>query len=388
MVSRIKRIIGSAALGWLALAFVGSNTGAASSEPAVAHAAPDPNTRVLDLQSLYPMGKLVDQLAGKRIVYVGESHDRYEDHLNQLAVIEGLFQRNRDLAIGMEFFQQPFQVHLDRYVGGEISEEDLLSQTEYFNRWRFDYRLYQPILRFARENRIPLIALNLPEELTKKVGDVGIDGLSAEEARQIPEELDRSDEAYRERVRRVFEHHPKSSEANFEHFYEVQLLWDEGMAERAAAYLEKNPDKQLVVLAGSGHLEFGQGIPKRLARRVSASSAIVLAGSAHEVEPGVADYLLFPEPVDLPPAGLMGIFLETEAEGVAAKGFSEGSGAEEAGIREGDRILSVGGMPINSYGDVRIALLNRKPKEKVTVTVLRDRVLLGAEQLTFEVELR
>ena len=40
------------------------------------------------------------------------------------------------------------------------------------------------------------------------------------------------------------------------------------MAERAARYLQEHPEKTLVVLAGGGHLEYGQGIPKRLLRRV------------------------------------------------------------------------------------------------------------------------
>ena len=363
-----------------------------ASEPPVPaqaeQASADPGTRVLDLSKLYGLPALLDQLAHKRTVYVGESHDRYEDHLNQLEIIKGLHQQNPNLAIGMEFFQQPFQSVLDQYVVGTISEEDLLKRTEYFERWRFDYRLYQPILRYAREHRIPLVALNLPAELTKKVGAAGIEGLSDEEKRQIPKDLDRTDEVYRERVKMVFEHHPKSAESDFEHFYEVQLLWDEGMAERAARYLQQNPGKRLVVLAGVGHLEYGQGIPQRVKRRVPDSSAIVLSGVSRGVAPSLADYMLFPEPVELPKPGLLGVFLDTDRDGVTAKGFSEDSGAEAAGLEKGDKIVRVGTQPVNAYGDIRIALLNRAPGDKVPVSVLRKRVLLDDEQLTFEVELR
>ena len=45
----------------------------------------------------------------------------------------------------------------------------MLKQTEYFTRWRFDYRLYRPILRFARDQGLPLVALNVPRELTERV---------------------------------------------------------------------------------------------------------------------------------------------------------------------------------------------------------------------------
>ena len=87
---------------------------------------------VVDLSSLSDLQGLIDRLSDKRVVFVGEQHDRYEDHLNQLAVVAGLHEKGRDLAIGMEFFQQPFQPHLDAFVAGEIEEKELLRRTAYF----------------------------------------------------------------------------------------------------------------------------------------------------------------------------------------------------------------------------------------------------------------
>lgn len=354
-----------------------------------ADAVADPRTAVVDLGALKDISGLVDRLAGKRVVFVGETHDRYEDHLNQLAIIEGLHGRGTALAIGMEFFQQPFQPVLDDYVAGRISEREMLRRSEYFERWRFDYRLYSPILRFAREQGIPLVALNIEREITEKVGQGGIASLSDDERARIPAEMDRDDVDYRKRLLTVFEHHPKSEGGEFEYFLDVQLLWDEGMAERAARYLGEHPDKTLVVLAGSGHLEYGQGIPKRLLRRAPVESAVVLSGATRELEAGVADYLLYPQRVELPPAGLLGVMLDTESpgEGVGVKGFAPGSGAKEAGLEEGDRIVLVGSEPVASYSDVRIALIGAQPGEKVPVEVVRKR-LLGKDRLTFEVELR
>ena len=229
----------------------------------------DPATRVLDLGALSDMSELIDRLADRRVVFVGENHDRYEDHLNQLAIIEGLRARGKPLAIGLEFFQQPFQPDLDAYIAGTIDEPEFLRRTQYFDRWRFDYRLYRPILRFAREHRLPVIALNLEAELTRKVGDVGLDGLSEAERMRVPAEIDRADSAYRTRIETAFKQHPAGMQGHFERFLDVQLLWDEGMAERGARYLADHPDQTLVVLAGGGHLEYGQGIPKRFLRRAA-----------------------------------------------------------------------------------------------------------------------
>jgi uncharacterized iron-regulated protein len=349
----------------------------------------DTQTSVLDLSTLTGLQALIDKLAEKRVVFVGEQHDRYEDHLNQLAVIAGLHEKGKELAIGMEFFQQPFQPDLDAFIAGEISEKEMLRRTDYFERWRYDYRLYRPILRFAREHGIPVIALNLEREITEKVGDGGIESLSDEERARIPEEIDREDQAYRERVKAVFDHHPQKENADFEHFLEVQLLWDEGMADRAASYLREHPEKAMVILAGTGHLEQGQGIPKRLLRRVPSESAIVLNGTMRDLDPDLADFLVYPRRVELPASGLLGVLLdvESEGEGVGVKGFVDDSRAKTAGMEEGDRIVKVGDDEVSSYADVRIALIGSRPGQKMPVEVLRGKLIGGPERLSFEVEL-
>lgn len=351
---------------------------------------PDTQTRVLDPSLLTDMERLIDTIADRRVVFVGESHDRYEDHLNQLAVIEGLHRRGKDLAIGMEFFQQPFQPALDVFIAGEIDELELLRRSEYFDRWRFDYRLYRPILRFAREHGIPVIALNLEAELTEKVGQGGIASLSPEEQARVPSDMDREDPAYRERVRQVFDMHPAREDRAFEHFLEVQLLWDEGMAARAARYLSEHPDKTLVVLAGAGHVEYGQGIPKRVLRRVQVPAASLLNGSVRELDPSAADFLLYPRHVDLPPSGLLGVMLGKKADhqGARVEGFAEGSGAKAAGIEEGDEIVRIGDHAVSGYADIRIALIDSRPGQRLPVEVRRKHVIGGDEHLTFEVELQ
>lgn len=363
----------------------------------------DTQTGVVDMSTLGDLGGLIDKLADKRVVVVGESHDRYEDHLNQRAIIYGLHVKDKDLAIGMEFFQQPFQEALDDYVAGRIGEAELLRRTDYFERWRFDYRLYRPILRLARDHGIPIVALNLEKEITEKVGDEGMEALSEAERARIPADIDRDDGAYRARVRAVFDSHPQmrdhdkeggkseadNADARFERFLSVQLLWDEGMADRAARYLQENPGKMMVILAGAGHLEYGQGIPKRLQRRIDVPAAIVLNGTQRDLDPRAADFLLYPQHVSLPAAGLLGVLLDTESkgEGVGVKGFSENSGAKAAGMEEGDRIVKVGETATAGYADIRIALLDARPGQRMSVEVLRERLLLGPERVSMEVEL-
>ena len=257
---------------------------------------------VVDLASLMDMDKLIEKVANKQVVYVGESHTQYQHHLNQLALIEGMHARHPKLAIGLEFFFQPFQAVLDRYIAGEIEEPDLLRESEYFDRWHYDYRLYRPIFRYAREHGIPLVALNLEREITKQVAKAGIESLTEEQKGRLPHEIDRDNEDYRDRIHQVFKHHPQSDDKTFENFLEVQLLWDESMAEQAASWLQANPDSHMVILAGVGHLVHRQGIPDRLQRRLPISSAVILnVNYLNELDPGVADYLVVAAGAKLPP---------------------------------------------------------------------------------------
>ena len=360
-----------------------------ASAPPVADAIPDTHTRVVDPTTLTGLDALVTKLTDRRVIFVGESHDRYEDHLNQLAVIRGLHEQDVDLAIGMEMFQQPFQPALDAYIAGEISEEEMLRRTDYFERWRFDYRLYRPILRYAREHGIPVIALNLDSEITAKVGKAGLEGLDEGQRAQVPMDMDREDPAYRERIKQVFDRHPQEEGKDFENFLLVQLLWDEGMAARAATYLAGQPGKTLVVLAGQGHLEYGQGIPKRLLRRLPVTSAVLLNGWPRDMDPKAADYLLFPQPLELAATGRLGVMLDTDGEGsgVGVRGFGDKSGAAAAGIKEGDRIVRVDGREVAIYADIRLALIDSLPGRKVPVEVERMSAQGQPERLTVEVEL-
>ena len=359
----------------------------ADQQDAAAHD-PEPlqATPVLDLGAMPDLEAIIPRLAEQRVVFIGETHDRFDHHLTQLEIIRRLHAIHPRLVIGMEAFQQPFQGVLDDYIAGSLSEEEMLRGTEYFTRWRFDYRLYAPILRYARAHQLPVIALNLPAELTRKVGRKGIAALTAAERAQLPAEIDRSDTAYEERLREVFDQHPDSG-GGFDNFRDVQLLWDEGMAERAVEYLVAHPDHHMVILAGSGHLARGSGIPRRLARRLPESSAIVLNGWEGALEPDLADYILLTESRALPPAGTLGVLLDDEGDVPTVESCLSDSPCTRAGLRRGDRFLSIDGESVDTMTDLRVAMWNRQPGDTVILRVTRKRWFSPTQELSYTIEL-
>ncbi len=342
--------------------------------------------QALNLSEPLALDLLVAQLATKRVVFVGEIHDRYDHHLNQLEMIKRLHELDPNLAIGVEYFQQPFQKQVDDYIEGRTPESEFLRATEYYRRWGYDYRLYAPIFRYARDQRIPVRALNVPTALTSAVAKVGIAGLSERQRAYLPRQIEPADEEYKNRLRDAFEGHPGLKPDAFNHFVEAQLVWDEGMAESAAAYLEANKGRRMVILAGAGHLEYGSGIPKRLERRTKVTYAIVL-NSGEDVEPHIADYFLLSQKQELPAGGVLGVTLrETNGECRIAS-LSPGGGAEKAGLKKGDVLAEIDAVSVKTAADVHLAIWDKKPGDRVRVKVRRRHDLWRMIDRDFEVQL-
>jgi len=337
------------------------------------------------ISDLKTFAGVMERVAGKKIVYVGENHNQFSHHVMELETIRDLHRRGKKIAIGMEMFQRPFQKPLDDYIAGRIDERELLKKTQYFKRWGFDYNLYRPILEFARSERIPVVALNMRQEIVDKVFQGGLDSLSEEEKALIPSQIDFSDDAYRERLEKVFREHQDFGAENFNFFYQAQILWDETMSESIDEFLKAHPIDHMVVLAGNGHLAYGSGIPKRTARRNGYDHAIIL--NDVDLEKDIADYVLFPKTIPGLTSPKLMVLLKEKGGKVEIAGFPSGSNSEKAGMKVGDRILSINQTPVREIDDVKIDLLFKKKGEKVKVRIMR-KGFLGSQEIDFEVVLQ
>jgi uncharacterized iron-regulated protein len=344
--------------------------------------------KVVDLRDQQQLDDLARQLDDKRAIFIGEIHDRQEHHQNQLRLIQSLYARNPDLAIGVEYFQQPFQKPLDDYIAGRIDEREMLVKTEYFKRWQLDYRLLMPIFRFARDKHIPVVALNVAEEVHNKVFRHGIKSLNPQELAQTPDKIEPASKQYLQRLKAIFDSHPQGND--FKMFVEGVLLWDASMADTAASYLKDHPQSRMVVLAGMVHVMFGDGIPERLNLRLGSNqSALLINGDAFGKYPGIADFLLVTKgSQDLPKAGKLGITILDGADSVYISDFSSGSAAQSAGLKLGDHILALDGMNVTNMSELKAILFDKKPGDRVQLEVMRNDVLGSKKELQFEVTLR
>jgi uncharacterized iron-regulated protein len=210
------------------------------------------------------LGQILPDLKEAPIIFVGEQHNDTRHHDLQLRVMRTLFNLGRPVAIGLEMFTARDQQYLDSWVQGTLSEVEFISAHE--RNWGDTWKLYSAIYLYAREKGIPMIGLNVPEEITTQVARQGFSSLSPEQRSKLPIVSCDIDEKYISFIKTALSvHEPSENGRNFESFCEAQLIWDTTMAFRLVRHLEQNPGVTVVVIAGNSH-SWRPGIPEQLSR--------------------------------------------------------------------------------------------------------------------------
>ena len=235
----------------------------------------------------------VAKLPSPGIVYVGEFHDNAAHHAAQLAVIQSLDKRKRPLAVGLEMFQHIEQSVLDAWVAQELSEDEM--RRAFFRNWNQDWNLYRDIFLYCRDRSIPMVGLNVPRSITRKVAREGFESLTQEEIGKLPPIVCRVDRDYEAFLRRVLGSH--GSDSGFSRFCEAQLVWDAAMAIYALEHLKNHPERTVVVLCGMIHA-WKKAAPEQAVRaKADVEQAVIQPSVKGRWTPGSvskedADYLI------------------------------------------------------------------------------------------------
>lgn len=235
---------------------------------------------------------MIGELSDTSLVFVGERHDAYPHHRIQLDIIKGLKAKAKPLAIGMEMFEDSSQKALDAWSAGKVPEYAMRKVFE--SNWRnMSWGLYEDILLYARDNRIPIVALNAPRAIAQKVAQQGFSALSSEDLRLLPPGISAEvTDAYLDFIASSYSGHGRSGAA-FRNICEAQMLRNSVMARRVSDYLALHPETTVVVLAGGGHAREAGGAPAELGKIPHRIVLPPIPGLTSEtVTKNDADYLL------------------------------------------------------------------------------------------------
>jgi uncharacterized iron-regulated protein len=127
-------------------------------------------------------GDLLKEAKKADIIFFGEMHDNPICHWLELELTKDLYNEKKEkLILGAEMFETDNQLLLKEYIGKMIRKKDFEAEAKLWKNYATDYA---PIVDFAREHGIKIVATNIPRRFAAIVNLKGFEGLDSINAYQ------------------------------------------------------------------------------------------------------------------------------------------------------------------------------------------------------------
>lgn len=213
------------------------------------------------------MEDIIKAAGGADVVFLGEQHDDPVGHAIEAEVLRRVFATyaaDRKVDLSMEMFEKDVQIVLNEYLSSLITEKQFLDASRPWGNYKTDYR---PLVEFAKEKKIEVIAANGPRRYVNMVSRGGRDTLNAlsKQAKEWlpPLPYRAASEAYSKKFKALM---GPSAEAQMglDNILSSQSLWDASMAYSVAQALKRNKHALVVHLNGGFHTESRLGTVEHL----------------------------------------------------------------------------------------------------------------------------
>lgn len=216
-------------------------------------------------KQIITIDKIVTDMAGADVLFFGEEHNDSAAHYLENKIFRALHAQYADkVVLSMEMFETDGQLGLNEYLNGFINEDRFARDVRLWS----NYKDYRPMIEYAKQNKIPVIAANPPRRyvnLVTRRGMRSLDSLSKDAKKFLPPlPYDTLSGRYREKFMDIMKGSPGSSSQNI---YYSQSLWDAGMAYSIYSFLKKNKRKKVFHCVGGFHTEEKLGTAAQLQMR-------------------------------------------------------------------------------------------------------------------------
>jgi uncharacterized iron-regulated protein len=223
--------------------------------------------KIYDTRSkqLVTIDKIVADMAGADVLFFGEEHNDSAGHYLENKIFRALHEQyGEKMVLSMEMFEADGQVGLNEYLNGFINEDRFARDVRLWS----NYRDYRPMIEYAKQNKIPVIAANPPRRyvnLVSRRGMRSLDSLSKDAKKFLPPlPYDTLAGRYREKFVEIMKGGPGGDNPNV---YYSQSLWDAGMGYSIYRYLKNNKHKKVFHCVGGFHTEEKLGTAAQLQMR-------------------------------------------------------------------------------------------------------------------------
>jgi len=204
------------------------------------------------------ISQVIDAAGKSDVVFLGENHDDAVAHFLQAEILKKLHENNagkRNVALSLEMFERDVQIVLDEYLKDLITEKKFLDDSRPWNNYKTDYR---PLVEYAKQNKLAVIAANAPRRYVNMVSRGGRDSLNqlSTDARKwlAPLPYAQPSEQYSKKFTALMGGAGGDSHG-VSKILDSQTLWDATMAFSISEFLKKQKNALIVHLNGSFHTE-------------------------------------------------------------------------------------------------------------------------------------
>jgi uncharacterized iron-regulated protein len=249
---------------------------------------------LIDGQTLLPV-ELSAALAGVQpgdVVVIGEKHYTKIGQAQELAVMAALRAAGLKVSVGLEFLPYTAEDAVNAWRAGTLDEPAFLRATQFGEGFEF----YRAQAQFPAADAY-LLGLNAPRALTRRIAEVGTDGLTLAENLLMPPHFTLGNANYRDRFVAVMGGVHVVPPAAMDRFFAAQSTWDDTMAWQAARFLAHRRDQVLAIVVGEFHVRYGGGLPDRLRARTRGEVWTISLLDTSPLNPGERQAELAPSPV-------------------------------------------------------------------------------------------
>lgn len=215
------------------------------------------------------LSQLTQQLADADVIFIGEYHTHSASHLLQARLLYALHQQNSDISLSMEQFSRDKQSLVNDYLNGTIGEQTLIKQGDAWDNYESDYR---PLVEYAKEHGLDVIAANTPLSVVRCVARKGpqyIKTIPLAKQGWVAKDITSSSQQYQDKFAKAMGHHGtvnKKVPVKPSNSFYAQLSRDNTMAESIHLALRNNPKRQIIHINGAFHSNYGLGTVDALKR--------------------------------------------------------------------------------------------------------------------------
>jgi uncharacterized iron-regulated protein len=218
----------------------------------------------IQTQKTVTVDDIVNDMHNADVLFFGEEHNDSIGHQLEYILLKKLSEKYATkTALSMEMFETDCQTVLNEYLSGLIREKNFLTDARVWP----NYDDYRPLIEFAKENNLPVIAANAPSRYTNIVNRLGLNSLQQLDvigkSYLPPLPIDTAIGPYLQKFGQIMGGHASMPGMQM---YQAQNLWDATMGWSIARFIKTHRDYKILQINGGFHSEEKLGAAAQLLR--------------------------------------------------------------------------------------------------------------------------